>query len=193
MQIDRRSVLRAPGNSGIGVPGELTAEDTGVVEVWSNAMKAAVPRDRIELSTHGFSGRERPSQTDANWREAAARFWPKVRQGAGCWEWTGARNNYGYGVFATQITPKVKTALAHRYAWELDREQPVPRGLIVRHQCDNPGCVRPDHLILGTRKDNAQDCIERGRWRKGGLTPAKFADDRRARIAARISIARGAR
>ncbi len=87
------------------------------------------------------------------------RFWSKVhdRDGEGCWEWTASKRK-GYGFF--QINHKVVTA--HRYSWEL-HNGPIPNGLHVCHHCDNPACVRPDHLFVGTDKDNAIDKTAKGR------------------------------
>lgn len=57
---------------------------------------------------------------------------------------------------------KGRTELAHRAAYE-DKHGPIPTGLVVRHKCDNPPCINPDHLELGTQKQNVADCYERGR------------------------------
>jgi hypothetical protein len=86
------------------------------------------------------------------------RFWSKVAKSDGCWEWTGCKQQYGHGLF------RVNGVLvkAHRFSYE-QANGPIPEGLIVRHKCDNPPCVRPDHLELGTRADNNRDRDERGR------------------------------
>jgi len=86
------------------------------------------------------------------------RFWPKVRRGDGCWEWTGGRVKFGYG----QTSINGKSITAHRMAWILAYGS-IPDGLCVLHRCDNPPCVRPDHLFLGTNKDNTRDMIAKGR------------------------------
>lgn len=79
-----------------------------------------------------------------------------------CRVWTGYRNAKGYGVIgvdgSTQIASRVAYELAHG---------PIPRGLVVRHKCDNPPCVNPDHLEVGTHLDNARDMVERGRSARG--------------------------
>jgi hypothetical protein len=77
---------------------------------------------------------------------------------SGCWLWTNALNLDGYGKFHFEL----KRSSAHRASWEIHRG-PIPNGLQVLHKCDVPCCVNPDHLFLGTPKDNAQDCIKKGR------------------------------
>lgn len=89
------------------------------------------------------------------------RFWVKVLPvDSGCWEWQGARNNYGYGCFSTKLNP---CGLAHRFAYETFVGS--AQGMCVLHKCDNPRCVRPDHLRLGTTKENSDDMMARGRNR----------------------------
>jgi hypothetical protein len=80
-----------------------------------------------------------------------------------CWIWTAAIDNGGYGVF--QLRDKVSVR-ASRLAWELTHGIPLGRR-IVRHQCDNPPCCNPAHLLDGTSKDNSADAIERGRLARG--------------------------
>lgn len=80
----------------------------------------------------------------------------------GCWHWTGDRLPKGYGILVVRASGKDKKRLAHRLSWEL-AHGPIPDGLFVCHACDNPSCVNPDHLWLGTPKDNAQDMVRKGR------------------------------
>lgn len=90
-----------------------------------------------------------------------ARFWIKVDRSGDCWEWMAARNPYrgDYGIFSPS---KGKTVTAHRMAWEL-AHGPIPDGMQVCHTCDNPPCVRLDHLFLGTNRANVTDKIAKGR------------------------------
>jgi hypothetical protein len=102
------------------------------------------------------------------------RFWEKVnkdgpmceRLGTKCWVWTGATNPDGYGNTKTD-GHQVNT---HRVSWELSNGK-IPNGLCVLHKCDNPPCVRPDHLFLGTKQDNVTDMINKGR--RGNPNPVK--------------------
>jgi hypothetical protein len=91
--------------------------------------------------------------------EVIARFWAKVNKTDGCWLWTASINNRGYGQFAYR---QGKGGYAHRFSYEL-AYGPIPNGMFVRHRCDTPPCVRPDHLILGTQLDNMRDMVLRGR------------------------------
>lgn len=82
--------------------------------------------------------------------------------GEGCWEWTAAVNAKDYGKFGFQTNTKPYFFLAHRAAYLLFVED-IHEGHLVCHKCDNPQCVRPDHLFTGTHSDNMQDCANKGR------------------------------
>jgi hypothetical protein len=111
------------------------------------------------------------------------RFWSKVRRHpTDCWEWAAARNYkkknsaVWYGAFRAWGS----TVEAHRLAWE-SAEGPIPKGIHVLHRCDNPGCVRPSHLFLGTNADNIEDRKSKGRPDPGvpkKLTAEKVRDIR---------------
>lgn len=92
------------------------------------------------------------------------RFWSHVAKSGDCWEWGGTRRRDGYGVFWTGE----RQVRAHRFAWELENA-PIPDGLSLCHHCDNPPCVRPDHLFVGTQRDNLEDMTRKGRRRSGFL------------------------
>jgi hypothetical protein len=87
-------------------------------------------------------------------------FWAKVQKTAGCWLWTASRTggNGGYGKF----TVKQQLVYAHRQSWVIHNGE-IPGGMMVLHSCDNPLCVNPAHLFLGTAYDNRMDCIRKGR------------------------------
>ena len=88
------------------------------------------------------------------------RFWAKVDKSGECWEWTAGTYSTGYG----QFWHGSGYGAAHRISWELHFGS-IPDGLFVLHTCDNRKCIRPDHLFLGTKRDNAIDAIQKGRMR----------------------------
>lgn len=112
----------------------------------------------------------------------AERFWQKVAKTQdGCWVWTAncIKDRHGrkrYGLLGAGRRGE-GMLYAHRVAWEL-HHGPVPEGLLVLHRCDNPQCVRPDHLFLGTQYDNMQDMIHKGRRGVTGPTPGTGARSR---------------
>ncbi len=91
------------------------------------------------------------------------RFWLKVRKTDGCWHWVGSKFWSGYGEFWNGKR-KIR---AHRFSYETEIGV-IPSGLCVLHRCDNPSCVRPDHLFVGTRADNIKDMIDKRRDRMRG-------------------------
>lgn len=83
------------------------------------------------------------------------RFWSKVNKTDGCWEWTGNKG-YGYGHFWIGTKATGRDHLAHRVSYEW-AYGPIPAGMDVCHKCDNPACIRPDHLFLGDHATNMRD------------------------------------
>ena len=90
-----------------------------------------------------------------------------------CIVWSGDRTEKGYGRFRRDG----KWIRAHRAVWEL-ANGPIPAGLHVLHRCDNPSCVNPAHLFLGTNRDNVADCVAKGRHAHAKLTPESAAEIR---------------
>jgi hypothetical protein len=86
------------------------------------------------------------------------RFWSKVSKSETCWTWTAKKRPGGYGLFSLGG----KMLQAHRVSWTFENGE-IPDGMDVCHKCDNPSCVRPDHLFLGTHTDNMHDMIAKGR------------------------------
>lgn len=98
-------------------------------------------------------------------RPPEVRLWARVALSAepnGCSEWQGMRDPNGYGRIGIGQHP----VLVHRLSWEL-AYGPIPEETCVLHRCDNPPCVRPDHLFLGSRADNMRDAVSKGRQIQG--------------------------
>lgn len=102
-----------------------------------------------------------PKGTD----DLPTRFWKKVAIAANageCWAWIGSKLPRGYGMLRTSPTFAMR---AHRYSYEL-HNGPIPDGALVLHKCDNPNCVNPEHLFLGSQSDNMADMWKKGRHRR---------------------------
>ena len=95
----------------------------------------------------------------------ADRFWQKVEKTKTCWNWTASLDRKGYGKIGVG---RESTLAAHRVSYEL-ANGPIPEGKYVCHTCDNPACVKPDHLFLGTHLDNMKDMIKKDRHCRGQM------------------------
>jgi hypothetical protein len=93
--------------------------------------------------------------------ESLQRFWDKVIRipEHTCWEWIGHQDKDGYG----RLRVNYEDLRAHRVSWELHNKKKIPPKLMVLHRCDNPSCINPDHLFIGTNTDNMQDAMAKGR------------------------------
>lgn len=114
------------------------------------------------------------------------RFFSYAKKTSACWLWQRSTDTHGYGQFYIGK----KKHVAHRFSWTVMRGA-IPSGLCVLHRCDNPPCVNPQHLFLGTQADNIHDMLAKGRMRSyfcageknhsAKLTAAQVAEIRKRR------------
>jgi hypothetical protein len=94
--------------------------------------------------------------------DEAEAFWERVDKSGDCWLWMGRKNSGGYGHTSLRCRKPVPV-VAHRVAWTIANGRTIPRGMCVLHECDNPPCVNPAHLKLGSHQENMHDAAARGR------------------------------
>ena len=110
-------------------------------------------------------------------RPLLERFMSHVQKTETCWLWTGKKSKQGYGDLACFGTGMI----ASRLSYELLVGR-IPRYIQVNHTCNNPPCVNPDHLYLGTQKENVHDAIRSGRWVPGAKVGHFVSDETRRKI-----------
>lgn len=115
----------------------------------------------VRFKTHGSVGFKKHARGTLE-----ERFWNFVDKKSEdeCWHWTGQILATGYGRISLGAK-KDGNEGAHRVSWKLHNKKDIPSGMFVMHKCDNPKCVNPYHLSIGTPKDNTQDMIAKGRKR----------------------------
>lgn len=116
-------------------------------------------------------------------------FWEKVKITPGCWEWLASKNQARRGIYNPRGAKKLGvSSLAYRVSWIIHYGE-LPEGSQVLHSCDNPTCVNPQHLFLGTSKDNTLDMLKKGRGGKSKLTSVQVisirSDERPRRVIAK--------
>jgi hypothetical protein len=115
----------------------------------------------VRFKTHGSVGFKKHARGTLE-----ERFWNFVDKKSEdeCWHWTGQILLNGYGRISVGAKG-LGNDLAHRVSWKLANKQEIPEKMVVMHKCDNPKCVNPSHLSIGTYKENTQDMIAKGRKR----------------------------
>lgn len=147
-----------------------TCPNCGRAFCWS---RPSVPRKFCSQACHYANRKRSPEE----------RFWRLVQKGDKCWLWLGDTGRTGYGALDNANRQHIR---AHRFSWEL-HNGPIPDGLWVLHHCDNPPCVNPAHLFLGTPGDNVADKVAKGRQPRGSahknalLTEEQVREIRRLR------------
>lgn len=126
------------------------------------ALKFSVHPDTVRgvLVRGGVLFRSKQEVADA---KMISRFWKRVDKTNDCWLWKGGTDRAGYGV----VRRAAKPIRAHRLSWSLLMGEMPPSEVFVLHKCDTPRCVRPDHLFLGSAKDNSDDMVAKGRHATG--------------------------
>lgn len=156
----RRGLLCAPAEHRISQ--SLSAESRSRIR-WSGVQLPPGAPEQLPLNSQEQRRRETSVSGKGVVSSAAARFWAKVNKSDGCWLWTGSVTSMGYGQFAVKHNDNWST---HRYSWLLHHGRLPKRPLQVLHSCDVRRCVNPDHLWLGTQKDNLLDASRKGRLSK---------------------------
>lgn len=108
-----------------------------------------------------------------------------------CWVWQG-KSRSGSSRMYGRIKVDGKNVAAHRFSWEMHNGTKIPEGCIVMHSCDNPSCVNPEHLSIGTHQDNMNDMISKDRQARGGRfsarNPARGSRNARAKFTERSAM-----
>lgn len=140
------------------------------------------------LWCHGEFKREGKGSGRKNFCSDFCRFMSKVHQTPLCWIWQGSHDSNGYGIFWSSL--ERRKICAHTASVLLVKREMIPEGLEVRHLCHNKACVRPEHLVVGTRSENRQDSIrDKGHYIGENHSQARLTTDDVKKI--RTLVAKG--
>lgn len=168
------------GNSGTASM-QIGKQSRSVRRVLWELDHGSVPESYVVSDTCGDRGCVNPKHLRLRSFILEERIWELCDRSGGpnaCWIWQARRTRTGYGCFYVKGKGK---QVAHRWAWRVTHG-PVPEGMFVCHHCDNPGCVNPKHLFLGTPKENVHDMIRKGRQSNGPVHAAKVLAVRKYKV-----------
>jgi hypothetical protein len=111
-------------------------------------------------------------------KKFAERFWSHVNRDQNCWIWNGNKDRQGYGI----VRARPRLYRAPRVAWVIANGLEIPEGMMVCHRCDNPSCVNPSHLFLGSNDENIHDKVGKNRQSHARNTGSKGEKHPRARL-----------
>lgn len=161
----QRAAGGGPDQQGAGLPATDQAPPADVDAGQGSGIPRGYPSRAASSSAVVWRKYMYPENKLARVRDMLSKF-----NGPGCYEWPLSKTAAGYGQFSIRIDGRQYLGYAHRAAWEVAFGE-IPPGLEVCHKCDNPACMRPDHLFLGSHKENMSDMARKKRSNIGRRFP----------------------